>query len=303
MQLRQTTWLRLGVVFLLIGSVTHDTYAHLTHGVATSQARPAAFRLNLTSLFYIHSPKTGTSLLTAIRNFIPSCPVKDFTCLSEQGGGFPARMAADGNAHYPVENNTNFRGLPLESIESIVNCSGAMVNCQENFYHCPYWRCMNKTNKVTMFRDPHKWFSSYLDWQWLYTVTQNSSLVGELPFLKQIQFTTGTQNVSRALETLESDYVFWGITDYWPTTICLFHCELGGDFRPSELQNTRPGGGRGGALMKTGNEVEFQNVSRLDELVPNRTAYILEHYSEDLELYYKNLMPLFRKRATRCNCK
>eukprot|EP00188_Purpureofilum_apyrenoidigerum_P005093 Plantae.Rhodophyta-Purpureofilum_apyrenoidigerum.ctg63114.p2 GENE.Plantae.Rhodophyta-Purpureofilum_apyrenoidigerum.ctg63114~~Plantae.Rhodophyta-Purpureofilum_apyrenoidigerum.ctg63114.p2 ORF type:complete len:110 (-),score=26.98 Plantae.Rhodophyta-Purpureofilum_apyrenoidigerum.ctg63114:141-470(-) len=34
---------------------------------------------------------------------------------------------------------------------------------------------------------------------------------------------------------------FFGITDQWNTSIRMFHCQFGGELRPSEFSNSRPG--------------------------------------------------------------
>jgi hypothetical protein len=46
------------------------------------------------SFFYIHTPKTGTSMYTVLRNRLSSCKVKDFSCLDILGGGiYPSQSS------------------------------------------------------------------------------------------------------------------------------------------------------------------------------------------------------------------
>jgi hypothetical protein len=143
-------------------------------------------------------------------------------------------MAADGKNHFPFSvESMNLSGMTKDAIEAIEHC---MANCQRAAYHCMYQVCMNQKNKVTMFHEPHKWFNSYLDWQWLYVATSSKprNVLKMLLFTKQIQFTTGT-TVTHAVQILQKEYLFWGITDFWSTTVCIFHFELGGELSSSEL--------------------------------------------------------------------
>ena len=39
-----------------------------------------------TNFRYLHIPKTGTSILIAMRNYLSSCSVKDYACPGTQGG-------------------------------------------------------------------------------------------------------------------------------------------------------------------------------------------------------------------------
>lgn len=121
------------------------------------------------SFFYIHTPKTGTSLYTVLRNRLSSCEVKDFTCLNQYGGGLYAAQSNDGETHFPFtvesmgwSNNTS------EEINQMHNCHNTL-NCKIGSYHCPFARCHARQNKVTMYREPHKWYKSYFDWIWLST--------------------------------------------------------------------------------------------------------------------------------------
>ena len=45
--------------------------------------------------------------------------------------------------------------------------------------------------------------------------------------------------LDEAFDILQSEYLWWGVTDYWHASVCIFHCELGGEARPSETENSR----------------------------------------------------------------
>ncbi|CAB9499127.1 expressed unknown protein [Seminavis robusta] len=261
------------------------------------------------TLYFVHYQKVGSSLLTLLRNRIPSCTLKDWTCFGTHGGGVDAFMAKDGKDHFPFTvKSMNLTHLTRNERIELENCNGKFHNCQERVFHCSYKKCKHYKNKVTMFRNPHKWFNSYLDFVWLYFAAQkkplmrmygNRSLGIYTPKQQQIDFTTGTKNVTRAMEVLRDDYVFWGITDHWSTTVCLFHCELGGETRPSELANTRS---LDKHPFKTAEDIP-KNITRPDQVLKNRTDWVEKHLKNDLDLFHNHLMPQFKARAKRCKCK
>lgn len=246
------------------------------------------------TMFYIHTPKTGSSLFTLLRNRMYTCSLKDIPCIGGVGGGIPDHMSTDGRNHLPFDiskfNFTSRRDTFLK------NTCDKMLNCKHPYFHCEFERCGKRRNKVTMFRNPYKWFSSYLDWQWVWQVSQGMN-PPNLPFTSQTNFTTGENKYVKAIEILETKYIWWGITDYWNTSVCLFHCELGGEVQESEFQNTR----KADELpMLSPKDVQTEHP-RPDDLVPNRTAYVNENYALDLEVY-SHLLPLFFRRAEKCGC-
>ena len=243
------------------------------------------------TLFFVHQPKTGTSFLAIMRKYIRSCtlvPKKrtGYTCFGELGGGFPARMTMDGLDHFAyVESDFN---VTLGEKGPSESCSGAFSNCRPPHFHCHYDRCGHFRNKVILIRDPFKWFNSLLKWQIRHLPSWNAVSKG-LPFTSQTYFAAGTHNASLAIEILQHKYIWWGLTDYWKVSIGLFHRELvGGDPQEDELLNSRSA------------ESSVLNQSRrqgwFDELMPNATEYVLQHYAEDIELY-KQLNITFWRRA------
>lgn len=47
-------------------------------------------------------------------------------------------------------------------------------------------------------------------------------------------------NVEKALQTIQRPTFFFGITERWEETICLFHQWYGGKIQPFEMRNNRP---------------------------------------------------------------
>ena len=243
------------------------------------------------TLFFVHQPKTGTSILATMRKYIQNCTLvpkerTGYTCFGDIGGGLPARMTMDGLDYFPY-NESDFN-VTLGEKEPSENCGGAFRNCDRNFFHCPYERCGHFMNKVILIRDPFKWFNSFLNWQIRYLPSWNE-VSQQLPFTSQTYFGAGTHNVSLAIEILQHKYIWWGLTDYWKVSIGLFHRELvGGDPQEDELFNSRPAGSS--VLNRSRRKGWFH------ELVPNATEYVLQHYAEDIELY-KELNTTFWGRA------
>ena len=117
------------------------------------------------SFFFIHCPKTGTSLFTVLRNSLDQCTEKNFTCFGVQGGGgYWGRQMKNGKSIYPYNAKIMF-GSNITKVETqrINTCNGKLPNCGI-MYHCPYQRCGEARNKVTMIRNPYKWLPSYAHW-------------------------------------------------------------------------------------------------------------------------------------------
>ena len=161
------------------------------------------------SFFYIHVPRTGTSLYTLLRNYLPSCTVKDFTCLNYRGGGLLADQALDSKDHFPF----TAKSLNLhDDAESVNNCDGAL-NCNiTSLHYCPYANgmCRRRKNKVTMFREPHRWFSSYFDWLWISHHSRNDTSFNVKEIESPMNFVTGTFDIDEAFRILHENYVWWG---------------------------------------------------------------------------------------------
>lgn len=251
------------------------------------------------SFFFIHCPKTGTSLFTVLRNSLDSCLHKDFTCFGVFGGGYWGTQLKHGKSVYPFDARVMFPNNTTNEINDINTCNGSLPNCASRpCYHCPYNRYGHKKNKVTMFRDPYKWLPSYANWMWPELASKGKSLESLLPFQSQISFTTGTTNVTTAINILQNDYVWWGISDHWEVSLCTFHCKFGGNISDSELQNTRLGHN---VSVKTLDDIKVK-VPPVEDIIPNFTEYVDYHYFSDV-LFYSELLSLFWVQADLCGCK
>jgi hypothetical protein len=56
--------------------------------VSFSSSSTSSAKEKLKSLHYLHIPKTGTSFIVALRNYLDSCIEKDYSCNDVWGGGF-----------------------------------------------------------------------------------------------------------------------------------------------------------------------------------------------------------------------
>jgi hypothetical protein len=50
----------------------------------------------VSSLRFLHIPKTGTSFIIVLRNYLTACRVKDMTCAGKRGGTNPDYLFPDG---------------------------------------------------------------------------------------------------------------------------------------------------------------------------------------------------------------
>lgn len=250
-----------------------------------------------TSFFYIHCPKTGTSLYTVLRNSLESCTHKHFTCFGVFGGGYWGKQIKGGKDIYPHDYKIMFGpNITKREAEGINTCHGSL-NCQSNHYHCAYRMCKSRENKVTMIRNPYKWLPSYANFMWPFRAYSGKSIEGDLPFQSQMSFISDTNNVKEAIDILQNDYVYWGIADYWEVSICIFHCKFGGTTTDSELQNIRSAGD---VLPKTQEDFTMK-IPLVEDIIRNVTQYVDVHYQNDVILYSR-LLDLFWERAGLCGC-
>ena len=133
---------------------------------------------------------------------------------------------------------------------------------------------------------------------WPHLASKGKSLETMLPLESQIHFTTGTTNVTKAINILQNDYVWWGISDYWEISVCTFHCNFGGTISDSELRNTRD--------LSKGEVITLDDVKNkvplAEDIIPNFTEYVDYHYFTDV-LFYSELLSLFWIQADLCECR
>ena len=122
-----------------------------------------------------------------------------------------------------------------------------------------------------------------------------------LPFQSQMSFISNTTNVDEAINILQNNYTWWGITDYWEISVCTFHCKFGGTTTDTELHNTRPAGA---SVFETTTlkDLPFK-IPTVGEVIPNTTEYVEMHYMYRNDvILYSELLKLFWKRADLCGC-
>ena len=96
----------------------------------------------LKNLRFLHVPKTGSSFITSMRNYLTYCPVKNFTCTGWVGGSDTAAVGA------------------LTSAEH--HCHGYLFACGSHTTHLPWVTGVDgvRWNVVTMLREPTDLFKS-----------------------------------------------------------------------------------------------------------------------------------------------
>ena len=90
-----------------------------------------------------------------------------------------------------------------------------------------------------------------------------------------------------ARQHLFNETLFFGLTEHWATSVCTFHCELGGDARESEFLNTRDNGG--------------VTKDQLTGIKPEVRSFLDGLLGEEYRLY-EDAQKVFLRRAEKCGC-
>ena len=285
-------------------------------------SRTSDNRTKLDSFRYLHIPKTGTSFIIVLRNYLDACPVKGFSCPGVQGGGgeFVVNRASGKKKMQKFD-----FGVSEEQMRETIHCGGKLLACgapapNPRHSHLP-WSKNEEPNVVTMLRDPMARLVSHFAWyrairdsneeklaafeELVETCQTNMTVSNGCPlfasdsgvataalsmlagFFPETVRTFNDNDFVRARRRLLNETVFFGLTDMWKESVCTFHCELGGQIRENELVNTRDNGGFRREL--------------LDGLKP-RVKEILER---NLALEYRlfdEAKIIFLQRASKCGC-
>ncbi|GBF93713.1 hypothetical protein Rsub_06816 [Raphidocelis subcapitata] len=227
--------------------------------LAPRRAQPA------TGFRFLHIPKTGTSFIITLRNQLEACRHKDISCLGIRGGGRP--VIVNGSIINSTANTLFARGPP--GFDEA--CGGRLLACQQEIYHVAYergWQARYPSFAyVTLIREPVAHAVSMIGWlcpeshagtaeAWRSCLesdwTQSMGRVGfrprhdtHLKMLLGVEYSSrpiqlNAHNVTEALTNLLR-LDFFGLTDRWAESVCLFHATFGGEPRPSQFINVRPG--------------------------------------------------------------
>ncbi len=216
----------------------------------------------VSSVAFVHIPRTGTNFITLLRNLLPACYAKHFSCYD-----MPAALTPE---HLP---------------EALLNCSGNLVGCAPDVMHLRPGELSQRFpghTQVTMLRDPvQRELSSFFFHQAVRGNASGFSDAAVMEFLLEQdaacrlgrawcleQHGRNTQTrllgggrfaawqppsasrpdrrvVDPGLELVLAKQVlasmpFFGLTDRWPETVCVFHCELGVSPPPRHPQRWLP---------------------------------------------------------------
>jgi len=237
-------------------------------------------------IFWLHIPKTGTSIFNTL--YLHFCP-KILELYPE--------IARDKKPK-EIINKTKAKGRAL-SDRYLINQFNPGTWCNVSFYnvprvgfHHPYKAREEKFMSFAMFRDPTKRLRSAFSFRPRLNVPhlslrndpnitfedyiaephiQNCQLKMILGCKCPAQLKETDLDVGVALHRISSPFFFFGITDRWSESICLFHNWFGGSMQPYEMVNNRPT-----ALL-------FKDVSRnkvndsLDQLFFEGSTIIFEY--------------------------
>lgn len=291
-----------------------------------ASAKPPNTVKKLTHFRYLHVPKTGTSFIIALRNYLDACPVKHFTCPGQGGGA----MKVNGHAKPFV-----FQGVREDDMARTQKCNGSLRVCGE--HHDPWVKAWESegpggepANVVTLLRRPIDRLVS--QWNWArFSVGTPATLGAYKTFIENCIANPNDSNTAKSCPTWTMDrgyasaaikmlagyraedidvainetllevaskrlygpmMKFIGITELWTQTICTFHCELGGEVHASEYLNTRANGlfGELGGGENNKNQLTEKARARLEE------ATRLENR------LYDEARKKFEARARACGC-
>ena len=270
------------------------------------------------TLWYLHVPKCGTSFIIAMRNYLDACEVKGFSC----PGNVEATVADGAHGGKGALKAVNIlETVSDEEMTRTQTCGGALWGCQKD--HASWPSNAKDLNVVTVIRDP----LSRLLSQWKYFRKHKNvkeSMVKFDALVRSCIHMFARNETSRGCEWWASDmghptvmtrmlagrfYIrspplqpdemetverrlleetaFYGITDLYEETICVFHCELGTKMGPGELLNTRDNG---------------RVKKDAGELLSLETRRHLERIQADEIRIYNKARKRFEERAKKCGC-
>jgi hypothetical protein len=189
-------------------------------------------RLNHTNVFWLHIQKTGTSFFNTI--FYHFCP-----------------KAFNSGQKLPMNGGPIVNTFPPDQW-----CDFSFYNLPRLGLHHPFKERNEIFLTFTMFRNPAERLRSAFAFGRHGSLFPNNASLSFEDFVKepqipncQIKMVLGYRchqkveesklNVSMALERVQSPFFFFGITDRWDESICLFHYWFGGSVKPFESINSR----------------------------------------------------------------
>lgn len=200
--------------------------------------------LNVSTIFWLHIEKTGTSLFNTIfLHFCPRVTVKD-----------PSIVASP----TPLMDSDLVKRYPPKEF-----CDVTLLNMPCPGCHHPYRAEKKRENPYhyfTMFRDPLVRLKSAFSFRarpWPHLSNLRNASISFETYVNeshipncQLKMVLGHRcyddipphslNVSLAIQRVRSPKFFFGITDRWEESICLFHAWHGGQTQKFELRNNRP---------------------------------------------------------------
>ena len=126
------TALNVEVVVIILLACLCPLAVGFGYGIA---GRPVDEHGRLPSLRFMHIPKTGTSFILLLRNYLTACQLKDWTCPGDLGG-FDADVRP-----------------PKNVSSATLSCNGRLIACDGRTYHAGL-RPRVGFNWVTLLRHP-----------------------------------------------------------------------------------------------------------------------------------------------------
>lgn len=239
-------------------------------------------------ILWIHIPKTGTSIFNTL--YLHFCPK-----ILESYPEIAKNVKPKNITKVPGSwNSAKSRALSdrylINQFNPDIWCNASFYNCPRVGYHHPYKTKKEKFMTFTMLRDPTKRLRSAFSFRNHNNIPhhslrkdpditfdeyiaephiQNCQLKMILGFRCEKQVNEIDLDVEKALHRISSPFFFFGMTDRWSESICLFHYWFGGSMQPYEMFNNRPTVLRDVLTSKV--------TDSLDQLLFEGSTIIFEH--------------------------
>ena len=273
--LKKIIWFHFVVALFTIYNIIELHHSPLFYDIAATSndinyySTPPLNNSTSIDIFWMHIQKTGTSLFNTIYlHFCPSIVINHPDIIKGEK---------------PLYDMALLREYPPTKY-----CNSTIRNMPSPGHHFPYGFQVKGGDQpyyFTMFRDPMMRLKSAYSYGRHWSKLKNDSIsfdtyVNESHIPNcQLKMMLGhhcaadidpqSLNVTLALERVKSPKFFFGDTDQWGKSICLFHKWFGGTTQPFELKNNRK--------TKRDDDRVFTNYTFTETLLYNNAREIFDY--------------------------
>ena len=223
-----------------------NTSVHLNCGDRSSLSSPT---LVSDKVYWLHIPKAGTSFLNTIFHWAcPRVPSEIFLAKGirsfyhrnwQQWAWCDVEFTDINPGHFPyVESRDRGHGVGLfrKPQQRIMSAFAAGLH----HYGMKASDSIQMRDTVLEAARKNDYMGSlraYVNWPGI-SSCQTKMILGYK--CASDKPTLGSEDLRRAMDIVENDFLFVGITEDFDMSVCLFHAMLGGTVNPNEFKNSRP---------------------------------------------------------------